>query len=178
MRHRFDDLTGREFGRLRVISFFGKDKRGNTLWKCLCQCGNTTIAGGSHLRQGNTKSCGCLKKDTNREKWTTHGKRNTRLYRVYHSMKDRCERPGGKSYKNYGARGITVCEKWQLFEPFYTWAIENGYREGLTIERIDNDKGYSPDNCRWIPKTEQSKNRRKFAPTQKDSVTGKFIHKI
>lgn len=176
MQHRFDDLTGRSFGRLRVVSFFGKDKYGNTLWECLCQCGNTVVAGGSHLRHGNTRSCGCFRKDANTEKWTTHGKANTKLYRVYHSMKDRCERPGCKSYKDYGARGITVCGEWQSFDPFYTWAMSNGYKEGLTIDRINNDKGYSPDNCRWIPKAQQSANRREDRKmTRKDPITGRFI---
>jgi len=127
---------------------------------CACDCGKTIVVSLNRLLSGNTKSCGCLKRDRNKRVFTKHGFSGTRLYRTWASMKDRCFREKCPAYKNYGGRGITICEEWMEFQPFYNWAMANGYQDNLTIERTDNDRDYYPENCRWIPKEDQPKNRR------------------
>ena len=139
------DLTGQRFGRLTVLERAGTDSRREAVWRCICTCGNEIYVQGHHLRCGNTQSCGCLRVDTA----TTHGESRSRLYHIWFGMKTRCYNPNTKDFKNYGGRGITVCPEWLYdFPAFQKWAIANGYRDDLTIDRIDNDKGYSPDNCR------------------------------
>lgn len=105
-------------------------------------------------------SCGCLRKELVRKKNLVHGKTGTPLHRVWCQMKQRCDNKSDKAYKNYGGRGIGVCEEWGEFEVFYQWSIQNGYRKGLTLERNDVNGDYGPENCSWIPFKEQSKNRR------------------
>ena len=160
------DLTGQRFGRLIVIEKTEKrDNAGNVLWLCKCDCGKDTLVGTHSLKVGHCKSCGCYKIDVNREQgkqyFTKHGKRHTRIYNIWCSMKQRCYYINSNNYIDYGARGITVCDEWKNdFMAFYNWAMENGYREDLTIDRIDVNGNYEPSNCRWCTASDQSNNKR------------------
>jgi hypothetical protein len=154
------DLKGQRFGRLVVISFEGTDKYKNALWLCKCDCGNEKIIGSPQLRKGITHSCGCLHKEQMTQRLVKHNGCGTRLYRIWALMLSRTTKPSNPAWKDYGGRGITVCEEWKDFTAFFKWANDNGYKENLTIDRRDNDKGYSPDNCRWVTMSVQNNNRR------------------
>ena len=161
------DIKGQRFGRLTVLERFGTSSQGTATWLCLCDCGKKCVVIGAAMRKGNTRSCGCLHDDRARERRTTHGLSGTRLYFVWKTMNQRCSNPNNDDYKDYGGRGITVCEEWQhSFPAFHTWATANGYDENApyqecTIDRIDNNKGYFPDNCRWVSQMVQIQNRRR-----------------
>lgn len=155
------DITGQKFGRLAVLGFDKKDDFRQYMWLCKCDCGNVVSVRGYSLRSGNTQSCGCLQKDTNLELRQTHGMTKTRIYNTWKGMRQRCSSPSTSCYRYYGGRGITVCDEWQNFEPFYQWAISNGYANNLTIDRIDVNGNYEPSNCRWITLKEQQKNTRR-----------------
>lgn len=157
---RFKDLTGETYGKLTVRCFCGKDKYSHNLWLCDCECGGTAITDTSALKQGKAKSCGCLHKQRLIDRNTTHGKSKTRLYKIYSHMIERCYNPKCKGYKDYGNRGIKVCDEWQEFTNFYRWALENGYKENLTIDRINVNGNYEPSNCRWATMLTQSNNKR------------------
>ncbi|MBU3186544.1 hypothetical protein [Clostridium estertheticum] len=154
-----EDLSGKYFGRWKVLE--ETEKQGeHRAWICECQCSNKTVRSvlGINLKSGKTKSCGCL----NKEITTTHGKSGDRLYTIYNGMKARCNNKLNRDYHNYGARGIKVYSEWlENFMNFYNWAINNGYQENLTIERIDVNGGYNPDNCTWITIQDQQLNKRK-----------------
>ncbi len=158
---RLIDLTGQRFGRLCVQERQGSDAWKSALWCCKCDCGNECIVSSHNLRTGHTQSCGCLQRERAAKANTTHGHRHTRLYGIWNSMVARCHRKNTKAYPDYGGRGITVCDEWKRdFQAFYDWAMANGYNDTLSIDRKDNDKGYSPDNCRWATTEIQANNKR------------------
>lgn len=149
---KFQDLTGKRFGRLVATKYLG-----NSCWECQCDCGKITNVGIGDLKNSHTRSCGCLFLETIR----THGLANSRLYKIREGMITRCYKKNSISYDNYGGRGITICDEWlNDFMSFYNWAMANGYDDNLTIERIDVNGNYEPSNCKWITNSEQSKNKR------------------
>lgn len=156
---RLVDLTGEKFGRLTVVSRAENSKGGKSRWLCRCECGNECVVHSSSLKSGNTRSCGCIRREASHDRATTHGMSKTPLFTIWRAMVSRCNNPNNRSYENYGGRGIHVCDEWLDSSSFFGWAIANGYSEGLTIERVDVNKGYEPSNCKWIPKAEQARNK-------------------
>lgn len=155
------DLLGQRFGRLTVIEETNQRANGSILWKCRCDCGNTVLVRSNHLRRGGVLSCGCY----NRDIITSHGETKTRLYRIWDCMRNRCLDADHPQYKDYGGRGITVCDEWSSFEVFKEWAVANGYkndakRGDCTLDRIDVSGDYEPSNCRWVDMKTQGRNRR------------------
>lgn len=148
------------FGRLIVIDYAGTNKGRHALWKCKCDCGNIIITTGNNLRSGNTESCGCMASERLVRRNTKHGESQTRLYKIWRGMHTRCENKNRPDSKYYVMRGVTVCDEWNSYETFRAWSMENGYNDSLSIDRIDNDKGYCPENCRWVTHKQQCNNRR------------------
>jgi hypothetical protein len=155
----FINLKGQKFNRLLVVDIHDKNKNGTIRYLCKCDCGENTIVQSSKLRNGWTKSCGCLQKEVVSANSSKHNLHKHKLYYVYACMKDRCSNKNNKRYKNYGARGIAVCDEWKNdFKSFYNWAMSNGYNEGLHIDRINNNGNYDPSNCRFISLKENMNN--------------------
>ena len=155
------DLTGQKFGRLTVVRF-GHKENGRKYYLCQCDCGNFKIVSNHSLKSGNTKSCGCLHKEIliqrNKDN-RIHHPENERLLRIWRAMLHRCYKETDEHYDYYGGRGIKVCDDWHDFETFQKWALANGYADNLTIDRLDGNKDYCPENCSWATMTVQNNHK-------------------
>lgn len=154
------DITGRKFNKLLVIKKNGSDNRKEVLWLCKCECGNFITVPGYRLRHGDTKSCGCNKREMISKANSKHGHSGDRLYKIWTDMRRRCLNPRRREFKWYGGKGVKITPEWDSFMCFSNWAEESGYKDNLTIDRIDGDGDYSPQNCRWISISEQQRNRK------------------
>lgn len=167
------DITGMRSGRLVAVSFAGVNKKRYALWECKCDCGNTTIKESRYITGGYVISCGCAIHSLEGYQ-TTHGMSKTPIYKTWCGIKDRCLNPKNTAYPSYGGRGISICERWMKFENFYE---DMGDRpEGMSLDRIDNDQGYSKENCRWATQSIQTYNRRKHKTTGSSKAVYKGVH--
>ena len=154
------DLTGHIYGDLTVLRLSADEAGKKKKWLCKCKCGNECIVSASNLRDGHTKHCSECGYRLTGQKKKTHGKTKTKIYYVWRGILNRCENKNFKSYKDYGGRGICVCEEWHDAKVFFDWAYSSGYKDGLEIDRIDTDGNYCASNCRWIERQENANNKR------------------
>ena len=175
-----EDITGQKFGRLTALNFSHKDKRRKTYWVFECECGNIKVLRKDQVKNGNTKSCGCLKNEQNDvnlnrngsepTKYDSKGLSNHPLYHKWMGMKRRCYDVNDSHYERYGGRGIKICDEWLYsFHAFYDWSMENGWQDGFEIDRIDNNGNYEPNNCRYVTRKENCNNR---STTRKIEING------
>ena len=153
----FKDMTGQRFDRLIVVGLLGRSNN-TTFWACQCDCGQTAEVGRHDLTSRKTKSCGCFRREATGLRKMTHSLSNSTTYKSWASARQRCSNPNDASYPDYGGRGIQMCERWASFENF---VADMGIRpSGMSLDRIDNDLGYQPNNCRWAPDKVQARNKR------------------
>ena len=160
------NISGQRFGRL-IVLYRDNPKNGKTYWVCQCDCGKQTNVYGLKLRNGETKSCGCLRNEMTSKIQKRHGLTKTTLHNAWINMKTRCDNPIHNEYHRYGGRGITYCEEWKDFDNFMKWSLSNGFKEEkdergknlLSLDRIDNNKNYCPENCKWSTRIEQARNK-------------------
>lgn len=159
--HNFKDLTGKRFGRLIVESLAPRQPNSRmAFWNCICECGNTCIVNGQMLRLGRVTSCKCWARETTSSRFKRHGLTRTREHRIWVNIRQRCLNPKTPAFKNYGGRGITICDRWM--DSFTAFLDDMGpCPDGMTIDRIDNALGYSKDNCRWTTRLVQNRNSRR-----------------
>lgn len=175
---KINNLRGQKFGRL--IARYALNRRsadGHIIWNCICDCGNINNVKSNNLINGGVKSCGCLSREIgkiihcNNKHNYKHGDSHTGIHNIWILMRSRCHSPKNKSYKYYGARGIRVCKDWHNFLAFKKWALENGYKKGLSIDRVDRNRNYEPNNCQWITLSENvSKSNRENPRTKKHDI--------
>ena len=176
---KFVDLTGCKFGRWSVISKAPNHvtSSGNsfTAWNCVCDCGTKRVVLNNALKSGASTSCGCIHREKQvevaRNNFSTHKETKTRLYQIWAGMRKRCNNPNASNYSNYGGRGITVCEEWDDYTSFRDWALSHGYSDSMSIDRVNVDTGYSPNNCRWVGSVAQANNRRTSKLISMNGVT-------
>lgn len=172
--NKIEDLTNKKFGRLTILEFVYR-KNGRNYWKCKCDCGSIVIKNEHNLKNGDTKSCGCLHRDITKKIKTTHGERHTRLYRIWSNMKSRCYNSNVSCYERYGGKGIHVCDEWMKYENFSKWAKSHGYKDDLTIERINPTGNYCPENCEWISFKENCSRAGQKSCWGLNLITGEYI---
>lgn len=173
------DLTGKCFGRWRVLrrdpDYITKSGFKFTAWACECSCGTKRTVLANALLSGRSTSCGCYhsekQKDVARNNFSTHKESKTRLYQIWNAMRERCNTPSASNYMNYGGRGITLCDEWNDYSTFREWALVNSYTDNLSIDRIDVNSGYSPNNCRWVDRIKQANNCRTNRYFTIDNIT-------
>lgn len=157
---KFMNLSGQKFSYLTVVEHAGRNHIGKHTYLCRCDCGKTIVLRGEDVKSGNTKSCGCMRRQMTIDKNFKHGFSKTPMYNVWCALKERCTNPNDRAYKNYGGRGITVSEGWMDYEGFHRDMVGT-YREGLSLERVNNEIGYNRENCIWASRNVQGNNTRR-----------------